>query len=91
MAGDASRARHGWVGYTAWLSLGALGVVGDIGTFFLGKESVVVAAGAGLRHWRERLYAVMHRNASSAARHFRLPLDQVIEVGTPVELSRCLR
>lgn len=56
-------------------------------TFFLGKEIIVVGDGWSRSSWRERLYAVMHRNSSSAAEHFRLPPDQVMEVGTPVALS----
>ncbi len=36
--------------------------------------------------WREHLYGFMHRNASSAAQYFRLPVDAVIEVGIQVEI-----
>ncbi len=55
-------------------------------TFFLGKDSVVAPSDAGPSRWRERLYAIMYRNAASAAEHFRLPPSQVVEIGTPIEL-----
>jgi KUP system potassium uptake protein len=36
--------------------------------------------------WRERLYVVMSRNAADPAMYFRLPPEQVSEIGTIVEL-----
>ena len=55
-------------------------------TFFLGKESIIVTDEPGMARWRERLFGFMQRNATSAAMYFRLPADQVLEVGTHVEL-----
>lgn len=55
-------------------------------TFFLGKETVMSTDRPGMARWRERLFAVMHRNATSAAQHFGLPIEQVVEVGSQVEL-----
>jgi KUP system potassium uptake protein len=39
-----------------------------------------------MARWREHLYALLSRNATSAATYFRLPLDRTIELGLPVEL-----
>jgi KUP system potassium uptake protein len=36
--------------------------------------------------WREKLFALMARNARDATSFFRIPPDRVIEVGTQVEL-----
>jgi KUP system potassium uptake protein len=36
--------------------------------------------------WRERLFSVMARNALRATAFFRIPPDQVFEVGAQVEL-----
>lgn len=55
-------------------------------TFVLGRETVVPVAGDGMAVWREHLYAFLHRNASRAQTYFRLPAEQVIEVGTPIEI-----
>ncbi len=52
--------------------------------YILGKETVVVPAS-----WRRahlRLFALMHRNAVDAARYFKLPPRDVLEVGVQVEL-----
>ena len=40
----------------------------------------------GMLPARERLFAAMNRSATSAARFFSLPPDQVFEVGTQVEI-----
>lgn len=58
----------------------------DNATFFLGKETVVATEAPGMAIWRERLFGVMGRNATSAADYFRLPPDRIIEIGTRVEI-----
>lgn len=55
-------------------------------TFFLGRETVIAASIPGMSNWRERLFALQLRSASSAARFFRLPPDRVVEVGSQVEI-----
>ena len=58
---------------------------GDI-SYFLGRETVLAAGKPGMVVWRERLFVWMSRNAQSATHFFRLPPEQVIEVGVQVEL-----
>jgi KUP system potassium uptake protein len=36
--------------------------------------------------WRERLFAVLSRNARRATRYFRLPSHRVCELGAEIEL-----
>jgi KUP system potassium uptake protein len=36
--------------------------------------------------WRERLFALMTRNAQSAMTFFRIPPSRVVELGSQVEL-----
>lgn len=55
-------------------------------TYVLGKETVIASPRPGMARWRDHLFALMHRNASRAADHFQLPLDQVIEIGVQVEI-----
>ena len=55
-------------------------------TYFLGKETVIATQRKGMARWRERLFGVMSRNATSAADYFRLPPEQIFEVGTRVEI-----
>jgi KUP system potassium uptake protein len=56
-------------------------------SFFLSRETVVpVGQGKGMALWRERLFAMMARNAGNAADYFKLPTNRVIELGTKVEI-----
>jgi len=56
-------------------------------TYFLGRETLVPGKnGTGMQAWRERLFAFMSHNARPPAAYFRLPPNQVIEVGARIEL-----
>ncbi len=56
-------------------------------TFFLGREHLIATRGnGGMAHWREKLFALMSRNAQTAAAFYHLPKDRVVEVGSIVEL-----
>jgi KUP system potassium uptake protein len=56
-------------------------------SFFLSRETVVpIAAASDMALWREKLFAMMARNAGNAADYFKLPANRVIELGTKVEI-----
>ena len=55
-------------------------------SYFLSRETVVPATGSGMVMWRERLFAVMSRNASGVVEFFRLPDNAVVELGTRVQI-----
>ncbi|MGD9792671.1 MAG: potassium transporter Kup [Acidimicrobiia bacterium] len=55
-------------------------------TYFLGRETVVSTPRRNMHPWREQLFVMQNRTAASAARFFRLPSNQVFEVGTTIEL-----
>ncbi|MDK9726252.1 MAG: potassium transporter Kup [Sterolibacteriaceae bacterium MAG5] len=55
-------------------------------SYFLGRETVVPQVGTALPYWREKLFATLYRNARTAADFFRLPPNQVVELGTRVVL-----
>lgn len=63
-----------------------LGVELDAVTYFVGRESIQVTDQPGMARWREHLFAVMSRNAVSAARYFELPPEQTFELGVVVAL-----
>jgi KUP system potassium uptake protein len=63
-----------------------LGVDLDSLPYFLGRESLRVTARPGMARWREHLFALMSRNATSAATYFGLPPEQTVELGLAVEL-----
>jgi KUP system potassium uptake protein len=55
-------------------------------SFFVSRETVVPTRGAGMAHWREKLFATMSRNAGSVVEFFKLPNNSVIELGTRVQI-----
>jgi len=55
-------------------------------TFFLGRETLVASDRPGMPQWREQVFAFMSRNALRATAFFKIPADQVFEVGAQVEL-----
>ncbi|GIW40299.1 MAG: putative potassium transport system protein kup 1 [Candidatus Binatia bacterium] len=55
-------------------------------SFFLGRENLIPTDRPGMALWRERLFALMSRNALSPTSFFGLPPNRVIELGQQVEL-----
>jgi KUP system potassium uptake protein len=55
-------------------------------TFFLGRETLIPRGALGMSVWRERLFALMARNATSAMEFFHLPPNRVVELGAQIEL-----
>jgi KUP system potassium uptake protein len=55
-------------------------------TYFLGRETLIVTRNPGMALWRERLFALMARNAVRATTFFRLPPERVVELGVQVEI-----
>lgn len=58
----------------------------DEATYFLGRETLIATDEPGMARWRERLFALMSRNAERAPRYFHIPSEQVVELGTQVNL-----
>lgn len=62
-------------------------------TFVLGRETIIPDKATkpkpgevGMSYWRERLFAIMSKNAQRPTAFFRIPPNQVIEVGIQVEI-----
>jgi KUP system potassium uptake protein len=56
-------------------------------SFFLSREALIPSVRvSGMALWRDRLFATMARNASSAVEYFNLPTNRVIEIGTQIEI-----
>jgi KUP system potassium uptake protein len=64
---------------------GLLPPSGDV-TYFLGRETVIVGKTPGMAMWRERLFVLMAKNAVRATAFFKLPPDNVVELGVQVEI-----
>jgi len=55
-------------------------------TFFSSRETLVAAEKIGMPLWRDKIFAFMARNASSATDFFRIPGNRLVELGTKVEI-----
>jgi len=55
-------------------------------SYFLSRDTVVPTLGEGMAQWREKLFAQMHHNASSAADFLNLPSNSVVELGSKIEI-----
>jgi KUP system potassium uptake protein len=56
-------------------------------TYVLGRERILATRGMpGMALWRERIFAALSNNATSAADYFQLPPPQVVEIGARVEI-----
>jgi KUP system potassium uptake protein len=54
--------------------------------FLLSRSTVIPTPKAGMALWRERLFAAMARHARTAGDYFNIPSEQVIELGTKIEI-----
>ena len=55
-------------------------------TYFASRETVVASRHRGMPVWRDKLFAVMHRNAAPATGFFRIPGNRLVELGAQVEI-----
>ena len=55
-------------------------------TYFLGRETIIATRRPGMALWREKLFAIISRNATTATAYFGIPPDRVVELGEQVEI-----
>ncbi len=55
-------------------------------TYFASRETIVAGAHRGMPIWRDKLFAIMHRNAAPATGFFRIPGNRLVELGSQVEI-----
>jgi KUP system potassium uptake protein len=55
-------------------------------TYFLGRQTIIASRRSGLARWREKLFARMARNATTATKYFGIPPDRVVELGEQIEI-----
>lgn len=55
-------------------------------TFVLGRETILPSSQPNMPLWQERVFALMSRNAQRPTAFFRIPPNQVIEVGIQIEI-----
>jgi KUP system potassium uptake protein len=55
-------------------------------SFFLSRETLIPSKRPGMALWREKLFALMSRNALRPTDFFRIPANRVVELGMQVKL-----
>ena len=55
-------------------------------SYFVGRANVKSTPRPGMARWRERLYIALARLATRPNEFFRMPADQVIELGAQIEI-----
>ncbi len=70
----------------AVLEIGGRGIDPEETSYFLGRETLLATPLPGMALWRERLFALMSRNARSATSFFHIPPERVVELGIQIEL-----
>ena len=55
-------------------------------SYFVSRETIVPSLQPGIALWRERIFALMSRMAQSATDFFKIPTENVVELGTQVEI-----
>jgi KUP system potassium uptake protein len=55
-------------------------------TYILGRETLLTTGRSGMSIWRKVLFSMMSRNAMNPTNFFKLPPNQVIEIGAQVEI-----
>jgi KUP system potassium uptake protein len=55
-------------------------------TYFVGRETFVATSAGRMGSLSERVFAFLARNADSASSHFLIPPEQVVEIGSQMDL-----
>ena len=53
---------------------------------YFNREMVLTGGDTPLWEWQKSLYAFLSRNARPAKDYFRIPPNQIIEIGLPIQL-----
>jgi KUP system potassium uptake protein len=64
----------------------ALPLAMDDVTYYLGRETFLATSKGQMGSWSEGLFAILSRNAKAATNHFGLPPEQVVEIGSQIDL-----
>ncbi len=63
-----------------------LGINTKFVSFFIGSEKVSFKRKSAMPNWRRALFRFLIHNSSSAIEFFKIPVDQVVEIGIRIEL-----
>ncbi len=55
-------------------------------TYYIGRETFVATSAGQMGSLSEHIFAFLARNAESASAHFLIPPEQVVEIGSQMDL-----
>lgn len=56
-------------------------------SYLIGRETILpISRDSGMARWRETIFALMQRNSERPATFFGVPAEQVVELGTEIEI-----
>jgi KUP system potassium uptake protein len=55
-------------------------------TYFFNREMIITEGDAPMWEWEKRLYGLLSRNARPIKDYYRIPPNQIIEIGLPIQL-----
>jgi KUP system potassium uptake protein len=58
----------------------------DGASYYVNHISLIPGGNGGMANWRKRLFTLLYKNSTPAARYFKIPPDRVLEVGAFVEI-----
>ena len=58
----------------------------DSATFYVGHETIVASDPGSINRIPEMIFSYLNRNAVHEERHYGMPPDQIVEIGTQIDL-----
>jgi KUP system potassium uptake protein len=55
-------------------------------TYFTSRETIIASPHRNMPAWRDKLFALMHRNAAPATGFFHIPGNRIVELGSQVQI-----
>ena len=55
-------------------------------SYYVNHISLIPGGNGGMAGWRKRLFTLLYKNSTPAARYFKIPPERVLEVGAYVEI-----
>jgi KUP system potassium uptake protein len=58
----------------------------DSATYYVGHETIVASEAGSINRVPEMIFSYLNRNAVHEERHYGMPTDQIVEIGTQIDL-----
>ena len=69
-----------------WLKLNKSSLDFDSATYYIGHETIVASDEGVISRVPEAIFSYLSRNAAHEERRYGMPADQIVEIGTQIDL-----